>query len=411
MANSLLTIDMITREAVELFKNSNAFLMSIDRQYDDQFARSGAKIGSTLRIRLPNDYTVTDGPALAAQDTSETSTTLTVATQKHVDIAFTTAERTMKLDDYSDRILKPAINALCGSIAADIMNDIEGNICNYTSNTAGGATISPTASNWLTANAILDLNSAPMGDRMAVLDPLTDARTVASLSGLFNPSQRISTQFQTGQMRNALGFDWARDQTVIKHASGAYASNSTVSAADQTGSSVSVTALGAALAKGDIVTFAGSYAVNRVTKVSTGQLRQFVVTAAAAINATSVSVYPAIVAGTALYDSTTGNGSAPYQTVTASPTNGGTMTLVNVASETYRKNFVYSPKAVTMVFADLEMPKGVHEVARVSDDSVSMRVLTDYIPTSDQMITRVDVLYGKKWLRGEWGCIVADSLT
>ena len=134
MANSLLTINMITREAVRLWKNSNAFLQNVDMQYDDSFAVTGAKIGSTLRIRLPNDFTVTTGPALSVQDTNEQSTTLTLATQKHVDVSYSTADRTMSLDDYSQRVLAPMVNNLAGAVAVDSMSGSEGGICNFVAN-------------------------------------------------------------------------------------------------------------------------------------------------------------------------------------------------------------------------------------------------------------------------------------
>ena len=123
MSNTLLTINMITREAVRLWVNTNSFLQHIDTQYDDQFAVTGAKIGQSLRIRLPNDYTVRSGPVAQPQDTAETNTTLTLATQKGVDVSFNSVERTMSLDDYSKRILAPAVNNLVGAVAADIMNE------------------------------------------------------------------------------------------------------------------------------------------------------------------------------------------------------------------------------------------------------------------------------------------------
>lgn len=402
MANSLLTINQITREAVELFKNSNAFIMNIDRQYTDEFAKSGAKIGQNLRIRLPNDYIVRNGPALNVQDTSEQNTNLVVATQKGVDLAFSTVERTMSLQDYSERVLAPAINNLCGAIAADVMSGAEA-ICNYNGLVSGGATITPTASTWLSAGAVLDLNSAPMGSRMVIDDPLTDARTVASLSGLFNPSSRISTQYASGAMRNALGYDWARDQTVIKHTSGTFSAGGALSSGGQTGSTITVSAITGTFKKGDIITIDGVNAVNRVTKVTTGQLRQFAVTADVSTGATSIPIYPAIVPAVA-------GQSVQYQTVDAAPINGAQVRLVNIASETTRKNFVFAKEAVTIAFADLEEPRGVHEVSRVADDGVSIRILTSYIPTTDQMVTRLDVLYGYVWVRPEWGCVVPDAL-
>lgn len=406
MANTLLTIDMITREAVRLFMNTNDFLQSMDKQYDDQFAQQGAKIGSTLRIRLPNDYTVRTGAAASVQDTAETSTTLTLATQKGVDVSFSTAERALKLDDYSKRILAPAINNLAGAVALDVMSGVEGGICNLVQNTDGaGNIISPTASTYLNAGASLNTNSAPMGRRKVVNDPFTEARMLASLSGLFNPGSVIGRQYSTARMQQALGFDWMMDQTVLKHTSGTFTAG-TVNGASQTGQTLTVNAITGTLVAGDIITLGTTVnAVNRVTKQDLGTLRQFVVTAAAANGATSLSIYPAIVPPV-------GGASVQYQTVTASPGNGDAITLVTPAATTYRKNFAFTPEAVTLATADLELPRGVHEAARERDPNggISMRMITAYSVLTDQMITRLDILYGYLWIRPEWACVVPDAV-
>ncbi len=406
MANSLLTINMITREAVRLWKNSNAFIQNVDMQYDDSFAVTGAKIGSSLRIRLPNDYTVTTGQALSVQDTAEQSTTLVLATQKHVDISFSTVERTLSLDDYSRRILAPMVNNLTGAVAQDIMSGSEGGICNFVANQdVANNILSPIASTYLNAGASLALNSAPVENRKIVNSPRTEARVVSGLSGLLNPVSDISRQYVTGKMYDALGFIWMMDQTTILHTNGTAAqATEAVSGAGQTGLTLTVTALTGTFNQGDIITIAGVNAVNRITKATTGELRQFVVTANAAAGATSISIYPAIVPA--------GVGGQPvqYQTVDVSPANGAAVNPTNglAASTQYRKNFAYAPEAVTLATADLEMPHNVHEVAREEFDGVSMRMVTDYFIGTDQLITRLDVLYGYLWIRPEWACVVAD---
>ena len=407
MANSLLTINMITREAVRLWKNSNAFIQNVDMQYDSSFAVTGAKIGSTLRIRLPNDFTVTTGPALSVQDTAEQSTTLVLATQKHVDVSYSTADRTLSLDDYSRRVLAPMVNNLAGAVAVDIMSGSEGGICNIQANQdAASNVLSPIQSTYLLAGAQLDLNSAPIANRKIVNSPITEARVVSTLSGLLNPASAISRQYVTGRMYDALGFIWMKDQTSIAHTTGALAQGSaTVNGAGQTGLNIVVNALAAGIAQGDIITIAGVYQVNRITKATTGQLRQFSVTATVAAGATSIPIYPALVPGV-------GGQQVQYQTVTVSPANGAAVNpaLGLAASVTYRKNFAYAPEAVTLATADLEMPKGVHEAAREEFDGVSMRMVTDYFIGTDQLITRLDVLYGYLWIRPEWACIVADQV-
>jgi len=406
MANSLLTINMITREAVRLWKNSNAFIQNVDMQYDDSFAVTGAKIGSTLRIRLPNDFTVTTGPGLSVQDTAEQSTTLVLATQKHVDVSYSTADRALSLDDYSRRVLAPMVNNLAGAVAVDIMSGSEGGICNIVANQDSANNIlSPIAATYLNSGAQLDLNSAPIANRKIVNSPVTEARVVAALAGLLNPAPSISRQYVTGRMYDALGFIWMKDQTAISHTTGALAQGSaTVNGGSQTGLTLTVNALANGLAVGDIITIVGVNAVNRITKQSTGQLRQFAVTATAAAGATSISIYPAIVPAVA-------GVAVQYQTVDASPINGAAVNpaLTLDASTTYRKNFAYAPEAVTLATADLEIPKGIHEGAREQFDGVSMRMITDYFIGTDQLITRLDVLYGYLWIRPEWACVVADQ--
>lgn len=405
MANALLTIDMLTRESVRLWKNSNAFIQNVDMQYDKSFAQSGAKIGDSLRIRLPNDFTVATGPALQVQSTTEQSTTLVLATQKHVDVSYSTQERTMQLDDYSKRVLAPMVNNLAGAVAVDIMSGSEGGICNMVANQdVNNLILSPIASTYLNAGATLDLNSSPVANRKIVNSPRTEARVVAALSGLLNPAPALSRQYVTGRMYDALGFVWMKDQTAITHTNGATAQASiTVNGASQTGLALTVNATAATLNIGDIITIAGVNAVNRVTKQSTGELRQFAVTANVAAGATSIPIYPAIVPPI-------GGVQVQYQTVTASPANAANVNpvLTLAASTVYRKNFAYAPEAVTLATADLEMPKNVHEVAREEFDGVSMRMVTDYFIGTDQLITRLDVLYGYLWIRPEWACVVAD---
>lgn len=404
--NTLLTIDMITREAVRLFKNSNLFIMNMDTQYDGSFAVDGAKIGQILRIRLPNDYVVTDGPAMSLQSTTEQYTTLEVTSQKNVAVPFTTAERTMSIDDYSEIIMAPMINNLAGKVAATVMLASEGGVCNFVSNVDGaGNIISPTSEQFLQANAILDDNSADGMTRRVVNDPTTDARTTTSLQGLLNPTPEISAQYRTGQMKSGLGYErWFRDQTVIKHTSGTFSAGTTT-AASQTGQTIAVTTTGT-LKKGDIITFAAVNAVNRVTKQSLSTLRQFVVTADYAGGAGNISIYPAIVPA----DPVTG-ADVQYQTVDASPLNNATITMASKSGEVYRKSIAYAQKAITMATADLVLPrKAVEEAARAEYDGISMRILTDYLPGSDQLATRIDVLFGQRYIRPEWCCVVADKI-
>ncbi len=388
--------------------------MNMDTQYDDQFAVDGAKIGDTLRIRLPSDFIVTDGPAMQLQDNTQQYTSLTVSSQKNVATPHTTAERTMSIDRYSELVTAPMVSALCGKVASTIMRGSEGGVCNLISNVDGaGNIISPTMDQFTGANAILDDQGATMLDRRCVNDPTTDSRTVSSLAGLLNPSQEISAQFRSGMMKSGLGFDrFFRDQTVIKHTTGTFSAGGTVFGGDQStstsGGNITVNAITGTLKKGDIITFAGVNAVNRITKESLGTLRQFVVTADVATLATVIPIYPGMIGPVG---GVAGGADQQYQTVDALPINGAAMVLATPASSVYRKSLAYTQKAVTMASADLVMPKkAVEEAARTSFDGVSMRMLTDYLPQTDQLATRLDVLFGFKYIRPEWLCVVADRV-
>ena len=202
------------------------------------------------------------------------------------------------------------------------------------------------------------------------------------------------------------------DNTVIKHTSGTFSAGGTVNGGGQTtgtgGGNITVNAITGTLTAGDIVTFANVNAVNRTTKQSLGTLRQFVVTAAVATGAITIPVYPGLIPPVG---GVVGGADAQYQTVDSSPINGAAMVLVTPAGSVYRKSIAYTQKAVTMATADLVMPKrAVEEAARTNYDGVSMRVLTDYLPLTDQLATRVDVLFGYRYIRPEWLCVVADKV-
>lgn len=419
MANSILTVSQITRFSIPLFTNTNAFLKYMNRQYDNQFGNEGAKIGAQLRIRRPNDYVATDGPAIAIQDTNEQQVILTVATQRHIDVAFSSAERTLSIEDYVERFLLPRVNALAGSVAYTIMSGSEGGVASITANVDANNNILPVnAAPFTVARANLANASAPPGVGMkgwnVVMEPTSDSRVTLSMQGLLNPTPEISEQFRSGVMKSGLGFArWFEDQTVIKHTAGTLVSG-TVNGANQTGNVLTVNALGGTLAQGDIITIAGVNAVNRVNKQPLGTARQFVVTAPAAAGATSISIYPAIIppASLAPYASLPYT-SQQYQTVTATPANNAVITPFANAGVTYKKNIAYAPDMATMVSAPLWMPaggRGVIEAARHTMDSVSMRSLVCYEPATDQPIDRLDTLFGFLYQMPEWGSVVADSV-
>jgi hypothetical protein len=247
MANSILTIDMITRKALEILENNLVLTRNVNRQYDDSFAVEGAKIGSTLRIRLPDRALVTDGAALQVQDDNEQFTTLTVANQKHIGVNFTTAELTMQLDDFAERVLKPRISQLASSIDADVANAYA-----TIGNTVGTPGTTPSTSLvLLQAQQKLNENAAVMSPRYATVNPAANAGLVEGMKGLFNPTDTISKQFKNGMMgTGVLGFDEINmSQSIKQHTTGSRtATGGTTSAAvtAEGATTIAITGAGAA---------------------------------------------------------------------------------------------------------------------------------------------------------------------
>jgi len=395
MSNSILTIDMITRKALEILENNLVLTRNVNRQYDDSFAVEGAKIGSTLRIRLPDRALVTDGAALQVQDDNEQFTTLTVASQKHIGVNFTSAELTMQLDDFAERVLKPRISQLASSIDADVANAYK-----YIGNSVGTPGTTPSTSLvLLQAQQKLNENAAVMSPRYATVNPAANAGLVEGMKGLFNPTDTISKQFKNGMMgTGVLGFDEVNmSQSIKQHTTGTRAATGTVTAAAVTSEGASTLTLtvgsGETIAVGDVFTIADCYAVNPQTRESTGSLFQFVaLSSSTATTTATVTVAPIYSANNAL------------ATVNALPGNNKAVVFVGAASSQYAQNLVYHKDAITFATADLLLPQGVDMAARAVHNGISLRVVRQYDINNDRMPCRIDVLYGYNTIRPQMGC-------
>ena len=229
---------MITRKALEILENNLVLTRTVNRQYDDSFAVEGAKIGSTLRIRLPDRALVTDGAALQVQDDNEQYTTLTVSSQKHIGVNFTTAELTMQLDDFAERVLKPRISQLASSIDADVANSFK-----YIGNSVGTPGTTPATSLvLLQAQQKLNENAAVMQPRYATVNPAANAALIEGMKGLFNPVSAISKQFKNGVFgEGILGYDELNmSQSIKQFTTGSRTGTVTVSSTVTTEGSTTV---------------------------------------------------------------------------------------------------------------------------------------------------------------------------
>jgi hypothetical protein len=396
MGNSLLTIDMITRKSLEVLENNLVISRNVNRQYDDSFATEGAKIGSSLRIRLPDRALVTDGAALQVQDDNEQHTTLTVSSQKHIGINFTSAELTMQLDDFAERVLKPRVSQLAASVDADVANAYKA----IGASVGTPGTTPASALVLLQAHQKLNEQAAPLMPRFATVNPGANAALVDGLKGLFNPTDAISRQFKNGMMgEGVLGFDEINmSQSIKTHTCGTRAATGgTVATTVSTeGSTTLVLTVGSGVTvkAGDVFTVAGCYAVNPQTRETTGSLYQFVVPADTTAVSTTLTLTVA-----AMYSA-----SQALATMDALPQASAAVVFVGAASTQYAQNLVYHKDAITLATADLIMPQGVDMASRQVHNGISLRIVRQYDINNDRMPCRVDVLYGYSTIRPQLGC-------
>ena len=406
MANNLLTISMITNEALMVLENELTFTARVDRSYDEQFAVTGAKIGNTVNVRRPGRFIGTTGPALNVEDFNETSVPVTLSTQFHVDTQFTTQDLALSLDMFSDRVLKPAVAAVANKIDFDGTSMAKFN----TANIVGTPGTPPTSLlTYLTAQAYLDSEGAPRdGRRSCIIEPFTGATIVDSLKGLFVPNDRIGMQYSKGMMgRDSAGMNWKMDQNIAAQTFGTYTGTATINTSTDGGiltsgwaqtSTLTLSKTGTFTPNvGDTFTIANVFAVNPQNRQAYGsnKLRNFVVTA---ISGNSVTVSPAVISA------------GQFQNVSIVSPGASAVTPFNQTGAVSPQNIVMHKNAFTLATADLELPDGVHFAGRASDKDLglSLRVVRQYTINNDSIPTRVDVLYGWAPLYPELACRVAS---
>lgn len=402
MANTNLTSSIITNESLAVLENNLTFAKGCNREYDDKFAVSGAKIGSTLNIRKPARYIGRTGAAIGVEDHTETQVPLVLDTQFGVDVSFTSQELTLDIDQFSDRIVKPAMATIANKI------DRDGLTMAYQStyNAVGTpGTVPQTAAVILAAGAKLDFEAAPRDNqRSLIIDPLANASMVDVLKGLFQSGEQISDQYKQGNMGLAFGFKWSMDQNVVAHTVGPLGGTPAMNGATVSGATSVVTdgwtaSAASRLKKGDVFTIANVYAVNPQTRESTGQLRQFVVTADVSSDGSgnaTIAISPAIIS------------TGPLKNVNSLPADNALLTVLGAANTITPANIAFHKDAFVLGSADLLVPKGVDMASRSASKKVglSVRMVRQYSISADTFPCRFDVLYGYKAVYPELSCRV-----
>lgn len=398
MSNTVLTPTKILDNTLMRLENTLSFTTRANREYSDQFAIPGAKIGMTVNARKPVRFVGRTGQNIGLENVNETSVPITLTTQFGVDFQFSSQELTLIVDEFTERYTGPAAATIANKIDFDGLAQV----VNVANNVGTVGTTPNDISYLLNAGVKLDNEATPRdGKRTVVWDPATNGSMVKSAAGLFNPSGKIGEQYESGIFSpSGLGFDIGMDQNVNVLTTGTR-TNGTVSGANQSGSTLAVAGLGAnaTVAAGDTFTMPGVYAVNPQSRQTTGVLRQFVVTAAATADGTgnaTVSIFPPI---------NTAASNQQYQTVTASPANAIAVTWDVAASTQYWTNVAYHKSAFTLATADLEdVAQYGAWASRRNYKGISMRIARQWQINTDQVPCRLDVIYGWKTIYGELAC-------
>lgn len=409
MANSILTPQIITREALRILHAQSNFLTKINRQYDSRFAVSGAKIGTSLDVRLPNKFTVRTGSTYTAQNMIERKVNLPVATIKGVDCTISDSELTLSLNDFSEQFLKPAMNQLASDIEYSAMLSMYKSVPNYVGTVASQIDYKK----FQQAGQRLTENLAPTSDRTFLLNPASRVEFSDAVKGLFQASSNIEDQYCEGIVGRTGGFDVFENTMIPVHTTGTYGGTPLTNGATQgsTGSGNAYVATsdiitdgwtsgGTSLKAGDIVTFAGCYDVHPETKVSTGVLKKFVIVSDVSdtTGAITMTVSPGVIAGGA------------YQNCSNRIADNSAITVLGTSATAYGQNLAFHKDAFTFVSADLDIPKGVDMAARERFGNISMRCVRWFDGDSGDWKTRFDILHGMAALYPELACRLVHQL-
>lgn len=407
MANTLTVIDMVARESLRIAHEKATFVGTCDRQYDDSFSKPGAKIGSTLRVRNPNQYTRRTGSrVMNVQTIAESTQTITLATQDGVDIELTSADLSLSFDDMSKRVIEPAISVLVSGIDSDHIVTATKAVynCVGTAGTVVGAVTSGFSDTSALGQARAKLNQylAPKdSSRVLQMDSVTMASVANGIKGLFHPSDQVQEAFREGFVAKSAMATFYENERTYTHTNGADVTCSTSSDAAVTDAGTNITITGGTVTVGSIFTVAGVYSCHPETKKSLGHLQQFVITAG---TSGALTVSPA----TILTGAKQNVCSAADAQLATTDFNGQTCTFVGAASTSYRHNLMYHKDAFAFVTGDLPIMDDAAKCVRVQKDGLSLRVWQASDIINDRMLLRVDILHGFKVLRPEWASRITN---
>lgn len=401
MSNSFKVIDMVTKEALRIAHEKLTFIGTIDRQYDDSFKGTGGKQGQTLRVREPNQYKRRQGSrVMDVQDQNESTQTITVATQDGVDMRFNSAELIQSantgaaFDDLSKNYIEPAVASLVSGIEADFLAYATKATANV-AGTAGSAinSLAPMAQ----ARAKLNQALAPKDNRNVQMDSVTMSTLVAGVPAYFNPASAISKQYLEGTIARTQMADFYENERVWTMQNGADVAGEIDGGTLTSGiTSITVDGFTAAPNVGSVFTIESIYEVHPETKAAYPYLKQFVVTAA---TTTSISFWPALI-----YDTTNAK-----QNASGTPVDNADITFVGALSTNYVQPIMYHKEAFQFITADLPLMDDAQKCMRREKDGLCIRVWLASDIRNDELLMRLDILYGMAALRPQWACRIIGA--
>lgn len=406
MSNTIAVIDMVAKEALAIAHEKATFISTINRDFDETFTSKGnGSIGATLRVREPNMYTRRQGSrVMNVQDTTEITQTITMATQDGVDMRFNSAELTTDLDgfnEFSKRHIQPAISSLISGIDSDCITTATKQTYNLVG-TAGTVVGASDITALGQARAKLNQGLAPKDNRSLQLDSTTMAAIVNKNLAIFSPGAQVSEAFAEGFYSRSAMADFYENERTYTHTGGSDHTTVTVAtthlAADGGTTLTIVNGVGTV---GDIFTVAGVYACHPETKISTGALQQF--TVLTVVGSVAFTVSPTMYwTGARTNMVTATSGTVATTTFDSNPV----VTMFGADSGVYRQNLMYNKDAFTFVTAALPNMGG--ECTFIKKDGIGLRVWKMPDIRNDEMLMRVDILWGFKTLRPAWACRVSN---
>ena len=415
MSNTTLTADIVGKAALAIVENQLGWVNQLYRAPEEEFSKNvnGYKVGDTISIRRPADFTVRTGPTLDTKDVIEGKTTLTIDQQIGVDFQFSSTDLTLNISDLSERVIKPAMMTIVNHMASDLATQMYQGFYNW-AGTAGQKINS--FADFAQGPERLDELAVPTDGRIALLSPSDHWALVGSQTTLNNAGM-VSESFRKGLLGEVGGCFTYMSQLTPTHVTGSRDNTTpltdgnsqevTYDTAKNTWTQSLITDgwdSSATITKGDVFTIDGVYMVNPRTKASTGILQQFVVTANTTANETTSNDTtltispPIIVAG-------------PHQTVTYSGNfDGRTITNVGTASTSYKQNMVFHKNAMALAVVPMEMPQAAYGGSRQSYKGISVRVIPIYDGTNDISKWRLDMLYGRRLIDPRIGTRLSGSV-